>query len=198
MSRRNTVVLTGGGTAGHVTPNLALVPDLRARGYRIEYVGSRNGIERRLATEAGLPFHAVHTGKLRRYLSVENLVDPLRILLGIVEAALLLRRLRPSVVFSKGGFVAVPVVVGAWLNRIPVAIHESDLTPGLANRLCYPFAARVCLSFRETAPSGPKHVFTGTASAATSAIALMRARISSTPAIAATVKSSPPAHLECR
>jgi len=136
------VVLTGGGTAGHVTPNLALLPALRARGFEAVYVGSREGIERRLATDAGLSYHGVHTGKLRRYLSVENLLDPFRIVLGILEAALLLRRLRPHVVFSKGGFVGVPVVVGAWLNRIPVVVHESDLTPGLANKLSFPFARR--------------------------------------------------------
>lgn len=163
-ARARKVVLTGGGTAGHVTPNLALLPTLRQRGFEIEYVGSLRGIERRLATEAGLPYHAVHTGKLRRYLSLENLLDPFRLLLGIVEAALLLRKLRPNVVFSKGGFVGVPVVVGAWLNRIPVVVHESDLTPGLANKLSFPFARRVCLAFREThAPDASAHwVYTGT------------------------------------
>ena len=158
------VVLTGGGTAGHVSPNLALLPALRARGDEVLYAGSRDGIERRLAGEAGLPYYAVHTGKLRRYLSLENLIDPFRIVLGIFEAALLLRRLAPDVVFSKGGFVAVPVVVGAWLNRIPVAVHESDLTPGLANRLSFPLARRICLSFRETAAAIPddRGVYTGT------------------------------------
>jgi UDP-N-acetylglucosamine--N-acetylmuramyl-(pentapeptide) pyrophosphoryl-undecaprenol N-acetylglucosamine transferase len=152
-----------------VTPNLALLPALEARGFEVQYVGSRSGIERRLAREAGLPFHAVRTGKLRRYLSFENLVDPFRIVLGIFEAAFLVRRLRPSVVFSKGGFVGVPVVVGAWLNRVPVVVHESDLTPGLANRLSFPFARRICLAFRETRLGGPqgadaesKSVYTGT------------------------------------
>ena len=164
MSRGRKVVLTGGGTAGHVTPNLALLPALRERGWQVEYVGSREGIERRLAREAGLRYHGVHTGKLRRYLSWQNIVDPLRILAGIVEAVFLLRRLSPDVVFSKGGFVGVPVVVAAWLNRIPVVVHESDLTPGLANRLCFPFARRVCLSFDETPAAGfeGKQVVTGT------------------------------------
>jgi UDP-N-acetylglucosamine--N-acetylmuramyl-(pentapeptide) pyrophosphoryl-undecaprenol N-acetylglucosamine transferase len=168
-ARARRIVLTGGGTAGHVTPNLALLPALEERGFEAQYVGSRAGIERRLVEEAGLPFHAVRTGKLRRYLSLENLVDPFRILFGICEAALLLRRLRPSVVFSKGGFVGVPVVVGAWLNRVPVVVHESDLTPGLANRLSFPFARRICLAFREThpgaeggSPGGGKWVYTGT------------------------------------
>jgi UDP-N-acetylglucosamine--N-acetylmuramyl-(pentapeptide) pyrophosphoryl-undecaprenol N-acetylglucosamine transferase len=158
------VVLTGGGTAGHVTPNLALLPELRRRGFEVLYVGSPRGIERRLAEEAGLPFFGVQTGKLRRYFSLENFVDPIRIAIGVLQATWRLFRLRPVAVFSKGGFVAVPVVVGAWLNRIPVVVHESDLTPGLANRLSFPFARWICLSFRETAELLPGRdvVYTGT------------------------------------
>jgi UDP-N-acetylglucosamine--N-acetylmuramyl-(pentapeptide) pyrophosphoryl-undecaprenol N-acetylglucosamine transferase len=147
-----------------VTPNLALLPALRARGFEPVYVGSVDGIERRLAEEAGLSYHGVQTGKLRRYASLQNFLDPIRIVIGVVQATLLLARLRPAVVFSKGGFVGVPVVVGAWLNRIPVVVHESDLTPGLANRLSFPFARRICLSFRETEQrlSGRDVVYTGT------------------------------------
>ena len=159
------LVLTGGGTAGHVTPNLALVPALRERGFEIEYVGSHEGIEKTLVARSGLPYHAVHTGKLRRYASWQNLIDPFLTLWGVVEAVLLMRRLRPRAVFSKGGFVAVPVVVGAWVNRIPVLVHESDLSPGLANRLSFPFARHVCMSFEETRErlANPrKAVFTGT------------------------------------
>jgi UDP-N-acetylglucosamine--N-acetylmuramyl-(pentapeptide) pyrophosphoryl-undecaprenol N-acetylglucosamine transferase len=161
---RRRVVLTGGGTAGHVTPNIALLPALRARGFEPVYVGSLKGIERRLAEEAGLPYHAVRTGKLRRYASLQNFLDPIRIGVGVVQATFLLARLRPAVVFSKGGFVGVPVVLGAWLNRIPVVVHESDLTPGLANRLCFAFARRICLSFRETESqlAGRDAVYTGT------------------------------------
>ena len=161
---RGRVLLTGGGTAGHVTPNLALLPALRERGFDVSYVGSVAGIERRLATEAGLPYHAVQTGKLRRYASFENLVDLFRIPVGILQATFLLMRLRPAVVFSKGGFVGVPVVVAAWLNRVPVVVHESDLTPGLANRLSFPFATKICLAFRETEPlvAGRDAVHTGT------------------------------------
>lgn len=158
------MLLTGGGTAGHVTPNLALLPALRARGFAVEYVGSRAGIERRLAREAGLPYHGIQTGKLRRYASLENFIDPFRIVIGILQAIWLLARVRPRIVFSKGGFVGVPVVVGAWLNRVPVVVHESDLTPGLANRLSFPFARRICLSFRETAEQLPGRdvLYTGT------------------------------------
>jgi UDP-N-acetylglucosamine--N-acetylmuramyl-(pentapeptide) pyrophosphoryl-undecaprenol N-acetylglucosamine transferase len=147
-----------------VTPNLALLPALRSCGFAPEYVGDPRGIERRLAEEAGLVFHGVQTGKLRRYLSLQNFIDPLRIVIGIVQATWLLFRRRPAVVFSKGGFVGVPVVIGAWLNRIPVIVHESDLTPGLANRLSFPFARRICLAFAETARMLPGRdvVYTGT------------------------------------
>lgn len=163
-SRQRLVLLTGGGTAGHVTPNLALLPELRARGFRVEYMGDRRGIERKLAEEAGLRFHGIQTGKLRRYFSVDNFIDPFRIAIGILQAIGRILRLRPSVVFSKGGFVGVPVVVAAWLLRVPVVVHESDLTPGLANRLSFPFARRICLSFRETAEllPGRDTVYTGT------------------------------------
>ncbi len=154
-AKRRMVLLTGGGTAGHVTPNLALLPELRARGFEVEYMGDGAGIERRLAEEAGLRFHAIPTGKLRRYFSWQNFVDPFRIALGVVRAAWRIARSRPVVVFSKGGFVGVPVVVGAWLNRVPVIVHESDLTPGLANRLSFPFAERICLSFAESAEHLP-------------------------------------------
>ncbi len=163
-SAGRTVLLTGGGTAGHVTPNLALLPALRARGFQPEYMGDARGIERRLAEEAGLRFHGIPTGKLRRYFSLQNFLDPLRIVLGIVRATWRIARLRPVAVFSKGGFVGVPVVIGAWLNRVPVVVHESDLTPGLANRLSFPFARRICLSFPETEALLPGRdvVYTGT------------------------------------
>lgn len=158
------MLLTGGGTAGHVTPNLALLPALREAGFRVEYVGDGRGIERRLAREAGLPFHAIQTGKLRRYFSLQNFVDPFRIAIGVLQSIVWMLRLRPAAVFSKGGFVGVPVVVAAWLLRVPVIVHESDLTPGLANRLSFPFARRICLSFAETAEGlrGRSTVYTGT------------------------------------
>ena len=164
MSASPILLLTGGGTAGHVSPNIALLPVLRARGFQVEYVGSHDGIERELCERAGLPFHAVHVGKLRRYASVQNLLDPFRTLQGINEAQQLIRRLRPVAVFSKGGFVGVPPVVAAWLCGVPAIVHESDLSPGLANRLCFPFAARVCVTFEETLARVPrsKGVHTGT------------------------------------
>lgn len=143
------IVLTGGGTAGHVTPHLALLPRLKEQGWDVHYIGSKEGIERSLV--AGIPYSPVATGKLRRYFDWRNFVDPLRVLLGTVQAFVLLGRIRPTVVFSKGGFVSVPVAVAAKLRRIPVVLHESDITPGLANRLVLPFADRVCVTFPETA-----------------------------------------------
>jgi UDP-N-acetylglucosamine--N-acetylmuramyl-(pentapeptide) pyrophosphoryl-undecaprenol N-acetylglucosamine transferase len=163
MDPARTIVLTGGGTAGHVIPNLALLPLLAAEGWRAEYVGSGAGIEKKLVAEAGLPFHGIASGKLRRYFDRKNFTDPFRVVLGVLQAWRLLGRIRPKLVFSKGGFVAVPVVLAARLRGIPVVIHESDLTPGLSNRLAIPFARAVCVSFRETLrhlPEG-KAVHTG-------------------------------------
>ncbi len=163
MDPARIIVLTGGGTAGHVIPNLALLPLLTQAGWRAEYVGSEAGIEKRLAAEAGLPFHGIASGKLRRYFDWKNFSDPFRVIAGAFQAWSVLGRLRPRVVFSKGGFVAVPVVFAARLRGIPVIIHESDLTPGLANRLAIPFAAAVCASFPETLRHLPaaKAVLTG-------------------------------------
>ena len=157
------IVLTGGGTAGHVMPNLALIPELQKLGWEIHYIGSREGIEKELLAGAGLPYHPIATGKLRRYLSLKNLSDPFRVLGGLYQSFRLLKKIRPRIVFAKGGFVSVPVVIAAWLNRIPVILHESDVTPGLANRICTPFADLVCVSFPETMehlPAG-KTVLTG-------------------------------------
>lgn len=141
------IVLTGGGTAGHVNPNIALIETLQQRGWQVEYVGSKDGIEKEMISAIHIPYHAVSSGKLRRYFSWQNFQDPLKIFLGIIQSWRLLQRLKPDVVFSKGGFVAFPVVVGAWLNRIPIVAHESDITPGLANRLSFPFVDKICLTF---------------------------------------------------
>ena len=157
------ILLTGGGTAGHVTPNIALLPRLRELGFDINYTGTRSGIEDRLITREGVPFYPISAGKFRRYLDIRNLTDVFRIGAGFFQSTLLLLKLRPDIVFSKGGFVSCPVVWAAWLLRIPVVIHESDLTPGLANRISLPFAKKVCYSFPETAAHvpGKKSVHTG-------------------------------------
>ena len=156
------VLLTGGGTAGHVTPNLALIPYLKERGFEIEYMGSYDGIEKSIVEKEGIPYTGIDTGKLRRYASVQNLKDPHHILHGIREARRYMKKNRPDVVFSKGGFVAVPVVLAARRYRIPIVIHESDLSPGLANKICIPRANKIAFSFPETEQYlGGKGIHTG-------------------------------------
>ncbi|MBQ6462861.1 MAG: undecaprenyldiphospho-muramoylpentapeptide beta-N-acetylglucosaminyltransferase [Pseudobutyrivibrio sp.] len=157
------IVMTGGGTAGHVTPNLALVPLLKEKGYEIFYIGSYNGIEKKLVENAGITYYGISSGKLRRYHDWKNFTDPFRVIKGFSEANQLLKHLQPDVVFSKGGFVSVPVVMAAARQHIPAIIHESDMTPGLANKLAIPFASKVCCNFPETMqylPDG-KAVHTG-------------------------------------
>ena len=158
------IVLTGGGTAGHVTPNIALIPHLRELGYEISYIGSYTGIEKSLIEAEGIPYYGIATGKLRRYIDLKNLSDPFRVIKGYFEARKLIKKLKPDIVFSKGGFVSVPVVFAASSRRVPVIIHESDMTPGLANRLSIPKASKVCCNFPETLKNLPegKAVVTGT------------------------------------
>lgn len=158
------IVLTGGGTAGHVTPNIALIPRLQELGYQISYIGSYNGIEKKLIEEMKIPYYGISSGKLRRYFDVKNFTDPFRVLKGFSEARKLMKELSPDIVFSKGGFVTVPVVLAAKKCKIPAIIHESDMTPGLANKLCIPSAAKVCCNFPETVSCLPegKAVLTGT------------------------------------
>lgn len=141
------IVFTGGGTAGHVTPNLALMQAAENEGWRIYYIGSKNSVEQSMMLACNTPFYAIQSGKLRRYFSWKNFFDPFKILLGIGQAYRLLQKLETDVVFSKGGFVAFPVVVAAWLNKIPVVAHESDMSPGLANRLSFPFVDKICVTF---------------------------------------------------
>ncbi len=157
------IVLTGGGTAGHVTPNIALVPRLRELGYDIQYIGSYDGIEKKLIEEMNIPYYGISSGKLRRYFDLKNFSDPFRVIKGYAEARNILKKLKPDVLFSKGGFVAVPVVLAAKHCNIPVIIHESDMTPGLANKLAIPFATKVCCNFPETLQYLPqeKAVLTG-------------------------------------
>ena len=161
---RKIIVLTGGGTLGNVTPHMALIPRLQAQGYEIHYIGTASGMEaEKIRSIPGIKYHAVKTGKLRRYFSWQNFTDPFRVIAGAFQSAHLMGRLHPNVVFSKGGFVAVPVVFGAWLHRIPVLCHESDLTPGLANKLCKPFATRMVTTFPECAAAlGEKAEVVGT------------------------------------
>lgn len=163
MKPTKKIVLTGGGTAGHVTPNIALLPKLKELEYEISYIGSYDGIEKRLITDFNIPYYGIATGKFRRYLDVKNLTDPFRVVKGFAEARKYLKKIRPDVIFSKGGFVSVPVVQAAASLHIPCIIHESDMSPGLANKLCIPSAKKVCCNFPETVAMLPKEkaVLTG-------------------------------------
>ncbi len=153
------IVLTGGGSAGHVTPNLALVPHLRERGFKVHYIGTADGIEKQLVKD--LPYHEIEAGKLRRYLSKSNISDFFKIFRGYKQAKAILRDIKPALVFAKGGFVSVPVVYAAAKLKIPVVLHESDYTPGLANRLCTRKAQKICLSFDTAEAKDSKSVLTG-------------------------------------
>lgn len=150
------IVLTGGGTAGHVTPNIALLPALQNEGYDVSYIGSYDGIEKRLIEEQGISYFGISSGKLRRYFDPKNFSDPFKVLKGYSQSVKLLKKIKPDVVFSKGGFVSVPVVLAARHCKIPAIIHESDLTPGLANKLAIPKATKICCNFPETLNYLPK------------------------------------------
>ena len=158
------IVLTGGGSAGHVTPNIALIPALRKAGYEIYYIGSYTGIEKKLIEDYNVPYFGIATGKLRRYFDPKNFTDPFRVLKGFAEAKKILKKIKPDIVFSKGGFVSVPVVRAAGALKIPYIVHESDMTPGLANKLSIAGANRICCNFPETMRLLPaeKAVLTGT------------------------------------
>lgn len=157
------IVMTGGGTAGHVTPNIALMPALKENGFDISYIGSYEGIEKGLIEALNVPYYGISSGKLRRYFDLKNFSDPFKVIKGYCQAVHLLRKLKPDVVFSKGGFVSVPVVLAAKFCKIPAIIHESDITPGLANKLAIPGAVKVCCNFPETMKYLPseKAVLTG-------------------------------------
>lgn len=157
------IIMTGGGTAGHVTPNLALMPKLKENNFEIKYIGSNDGIEKEIITNNNIPFYGISSGKLRRYFSMQNFTDPFKVLKGIGQSLQILSKEKPDVIFSKGGFVAVPVVIAASMKKIPVVAHESDMTPGLANKLSAPFCDKLCVTFRESLKyiKGDKGILTG-------------------------------------
>lgn len=164
--KQKTIILTGGGTAGHVSLNEAIIPSLVEAGYEVHYIGSHMGIEKELITTAfpQLPYHSISSGKLRRYFSMQNFTDPFRVLAGVMQALKILRKVKPSIVFSKGGFVSVPVVIAARMANVPVVSHESDVTPGLANKIALPFASHVFTVFKETMQHLPSDKATCTGS----------------------------------
>ena len=165
MNKR-TILLTGGGTAGHVSLNQALIPELQKLDFNVEYIGSKDGIESELIPDAfpGLPYHAIASGKLRRYFSMKNFTDPFRVGAGFMQSLQIIRKLKPAAIFSKGGFVSVPVVMAGRVLKVPVIIHESDVTPGLANRIALPFADHIFTVFKETLAHVPKEKSTCTGS----------------------------------
>lgn len=156
--------MTGGGSAGHVTPNLALIPKLKELGYEIQYIGTKDGIEKRIIEENKIQYHSIASGKLRRYFDIKNFSDPFKVIKGIYQAYDIIKKQKPNIVFSKGGFVAVPVVLGAYLNKVPIIAHESDITPGLANKLSSPYCTKICVTFPESLKklNKKKAVLTGT------------------------------------
>ena len=159
------IIFTGGGSAGHVTPNMALIEAFSKDHVPVAYIGSTTGIEKKLISDLNVPYYGIQTGKLRRYLTWQHLLEPFKISYGLMQSFFLLRKLKPQVVFSKGGFVSFPVVFSAWLLRIPVISHESDMTPGLANRLSKPFVQKFCVNFEASIKhyDNPNRVFvTGT------------------------------------
>ena len=154
----NTIVLTGGGTAGHVSLNEAIIPELLKKKYDVHYIGSYNGIEKTIIGEKfpEIPYHSISNGKLRRYFSLKNFSDPFKVLYGTLQALTVLKKVKPSLIFSKGGFVSVPVVLAAKLANIPVVIHESDITPGLANKIASSFAEHIFTVFEDTVKHLPE------------------------------------------
>ena len=150
MNDSKKICLVGGGSAGHVFPALAISSRLLENGWEIEFIGSRSGLERRLLANSAFTVREIFSGKLRRYWSFRNFSDVFLVIIGFLQSLFLLWRFRPDVLFSKGGFVSVPVVYAAALLRIPTIAHESDYSPGLANRLAAPFLKAFCVTFSDT------------------------------------------------
>lgn len=144
------IILTGGGTAGHVIPNIAIMSKLKDEGYDIVYIGSKDGIEEKLIKNENIKYYGISTGKLRRYFDLNNFKDPFKVIKGVFEASNILKYEKPNVIFSKGGFVSIPVILAAFRHKIPVISHESDITPGLANKISMPFIKKICITFPET------------------------------------------------
>lgn len=143
------VVITGGGSAGHIVPAVQVINALKEKDPNLEllWIGSRIGMEKDLVPKYGIQFQAVLTGKIRRYFSFSNITDFLRIPFGVIQAGKILASFKPQVVFSKGGFASIPTVIAAWMQNIPILSHESDIVPGLANKKLAWFTTKIALSF---------------------------------------------------
>lgn len=149
------IVFTGGGTAGHILPNIALIEEILATrpSWSVVYLGSKGGLEKELLSGYAVPFYSIYTGKLRRYFSLQNVLDGFKFIAGIVQSLWYLYKIKPAVIFSKGGYVGLPVTIAAKALKVPVIVHESDLSPGLANRLAFPWAAKILLAFQPEVPT---------------------------------------------
>jgi UDP-N-acetylglucosamine--N-acetylmuramyl-(pentapeptide) pyrophosphoryl-undecaprenol N-acetylglucosamine transferase len=152
------IFITGGVSAGHVTPNIALIEHLIRKNCAVSYIGSADGIERKLTEGLDIPYYEISTGKFRRQFNWKNFLDPLLFVLGLIQSVILCHSHKPDIVFSKGGFVAVPVVIGAWICKIPVIWHESDIKPGFVSQLCIRFSRFVCINFPLTKRSLPRRM----------------------------------------
>lgn len=152
------IAFTGGGTVGHVSVNLSLIPTALEKEHQVFYIGSKNGIEREMIESqiSNIKYYPISSGKLRRYLSFENAKDVFKVLKGILDARRVLKKEKPDLLFSKGGFVSVPVVIAARSLNIPTIIHESDLTPGLANKISLKFSKKIYTTFEDTLKYLPK------------------------------------------
>ena len=145
------IILTGGGTAGHCIPNVALLPQLQNHFNDIIYIGSKNGIEKNIIEKEKIEFYEIPCAKFDRANLLKNISAPTKVLQGIIKAGKIIDKIKPNVVFSKGGYVSVPVVIAAAKRKIPVISHESDYTIGLANKICSKYSKKVLTSFPETA-----------------------------------------------
>lgn len=154
--KKLTVAIVGGGTGGHITPALAVAEELVKRNVEVLFIGSTNGPEKQIVRDAGYRYYGVQSGKLRRYFAWLNIIDAIRVGIGLIQSWILLQRLRPEVVFTKGGYVTVPVAYSASFLEIPIVAHETDVVMGLANRLVAPKATLVCTGFPINAY--PKHL----------------------------------------
>ena len=163
MDKEYRVLLVGGGSGGHITPNLAIATELKKirPSIKIIYIGSKNKLDRELVSKIDLPFYPIFTGKLRRYFSWQNFIDPFFVLLGIFQSIFLILKFKPNIIFSKGGFVSLPVIFAGKLLGKKMILHESDSRMGLANRIASRFVETICISFPNLKKDSNKFVFTG-------------------------------------
>lgn len=155
----NKILFAGGGSSGHVNPNLALIDDLIKAGWEIYYIGSKAGIENSLIEKDKVKFFQIRTGKLRRYFDLKNFIDPFNVLIGIFQAILIIREIKPNVIFSTGGYVSLPTIIGAYINKVPSIVYEPDIEPGIVNKFSFKFANNICTTFSETSKGFPKKTF---------------------------------------